>query len=169
MEYDPSADATRFFLNTRAPADANGTISSISYCFIRDRSVAVRLYRATVGFYRRHGNTFKLTYAFNITMNDTKTFQDSQDQFQCKDMSIDRVEVRQGEIIGFCSRFFDKSTGRIILVAKGIDSDSLFKNGIDDRDNFCYTEGSVPREFTRDEIGEESRQILLLYANITNP
>lgn len=167
--YRIGSDASRFFLNIRDPASANGSVSAVRFCYIFERTQAVRLYQATVGFYRRHGETFTLTYSFNITKNGTlgAGAENNDDSFQCENLSIPKFEVHKGDLVGACSKFFDKSIGRIILEAKGEQNDTLYHNGIDDRLHFCYTEGSVPLVFTRDQIEAVDSQLFLLYANIT--
>ena len=168
-DYVPTNDTSRFYLNTRAPSTTSGAVSRIRYCYVFQSGIAVRLYQATVGFYQfSKDGVYTLISSFNITKNATG-IEANDDMFLCEDMEIPKMEVREGEMIGVCSRDFDKSIGRIILVSQGEEvSDFLFRNGFDDRDNFCYMEGTVPLTFSMDEIGYVSNHHLLLTANITD-
>ncbi len=167
-DYVPTNDSSRFFLNARDPASTSGTVSKVCFCYILNTDqVAARLYRATVGFYqyRDSDDTYVLSSSFNITKNYTG----GDRKFQCEDMMIPKVEVRKGEMIGVCSRDFDKSTGRIIMFSEGEEeTDSLFRDGVDDRNSFCYIEATVPKSFTMDQIVNVPNRRLLLTANITD-
>lgn len=169
-EYIPTDDNSLFFLNARDPADATGTVSQLSYCFTLQTGIAVRLYQATVGFYHREGRTLRLSHSINITKNNSLAVANSK-AFQCETLKTPKIEVWTGQVIGVCSRLFDKSIGRIIFVAKQNDDDDvLLRDDLDDRESFCTTEGHVPEEIYQDQLERVPDHLLLLYANIsTNP
>lgn len=167
MEYAPTSDDSQFFLNSGAPANIDGTVSRVRYCHILQTSTTATLLQATVGFYRRSGNTFTLTNSFNITKSATSA---PISIFQCENLSISPIQVNEGDVIGVCSRDFESSLiGRIILVANTISNangdDSLFRNV--PSDSLCSQEGHVPQDFTRSQVERVPENTLLLYANIS--
>lgn len=152
----PNNDTSQFYLNIRDPANTDGLVSQIQYCYAI-KSESVKLYYATVGFYQERDGNYTLSSSFDIIIN--RTFADSAGKIVCEDMTTPEVVVKRGETIGICFRSYSDSFGVFISET----SDTVFEVA---RDDLCSVQGIIPASFTSNEITDVFSYYLLISANI---
>lgn len=134
-------DSARFYLNTEFPAIADGTVTSLSFCYDLNGPVDTT-YQATIGFYHMEGTNYSLIDSFNLSRSRLPA--------RCENISIPPIEVQQGDVIGVCARDFSPSVRRInFVVESDRESDDLQRErGGDNREMFCTAVGDVPRSLS---------------------
>lgn len=173
----PDDDGSFFYLNTLQSAEANGTVSSIRYCYAKPQATH-QLYQATVGFYRRYRDSdiFQLVsdFSFNLTIVENSITAEnstviSSNDFRCDYRSFPPVAIQEGDVIGACTRDFpDLSIGRLVLTGR---VSFLFFNLNVMRSaqvqSLCPGAGNLPLLVSTLSL-DSNRQQLLISANITS-
>lgn len=157
-------DNSHFYLNTDDPANASGVASSLGYCYYAvEGIITVRVFQATVGFYRQGVNSsFDLVSDFYVLSINVSTV--LSDEVHCEQMKIPPLEIQEGDMIGVCSRnFFQDSVGRLRLVSIG--RSRLLRNH--ENIELCGRVGVLPQNIQANEL-ERRRRLLHLYSNITS-
>lgn len=173
IQYTPATDSSPFFLNTRAAADANGTISRVKYCYtLPDDNTDS--YRATIGLYRPQGGSFNLLNSFSLTKTGN-TLQGPRDEFVCEEMDIPSLEVQEGDVMGACmpSRSFTfLSAGPINLVAELEDRGEILMQfqSLTQALRACLPVGTIPSVVSSGNLRNTSvGRLLMIAANIMKP
>ena len=170
-QYIPASN-TLFYMNTGAPADANGTITSVRYCYTLSTlaSSESNFYQATVGIYRPEGNESYNLKSFFILTNASM----SSNSFQCKQLNVPaNIEVEKGDVLGVCQwdfNFSNTSLGHINLIASttGGSNESLQQLSPSLTEKYCTPLGMVPEKVADSDLTKRDERLsLLLSANIS--
>jgi len=161
VSYEPTDDESVFFLNTASSAETWGDVSNLSYCYSLEGGAKVKFYQATVGVYRMKGDTWNLTYSFNVTKNGTsQTPHDN--TMKRADISV-RFSVLDGDVLAACSRVWNDSVGRVNIVTKtAYKYQVLFRNKASEKEHLCSKQGTVPTSFTSQQLEKVDTCILLM-------
>ena len=107
---------SRFYLDSSHPANAAGTVSSISYCFsVSDTNLPI--YQATFGIYRRGLESYSLVSDTYTTSINSATL--SKRVRYCQELQIIPVEIEIGDVFGACSVEFSDIAGNLQITAIG--------------------------------------------------
>ena len=159
-------DAPRhwFYMNTKAPANASGAVSTIQYCYSLGFNASREEAASTVGFYRPHGDGFNLTHSFNITVDpDVLGFRN------CVTMNISSVEVETDDVIGVCLRsfryinFISESNDDFNMFGLMTDLEDPGPFGID---ALCTSVGVMPLTVASNQLERGCDLILHIFARV---
>ena len=165
-----------FYLSHNTPATANGTVSSIQYCYTLDTDDLddIEIFLSTVGFYRLVGSNYTLVNSTVISVENIgdRLPEDITETFDCVEISVPEFEVERGDVIGVCQRLYpdDNSpprTERVNVVAN-VNGESVLRSrggGTDDR--FCSEIGVMPNTFAVDQLENQNGRIIRVSANIS--
>lgn len=163
-------DFDAFYLNTARPAQINGTINSLSYCYYGRRDSSADFYQSLVALYRSAGRSGyqRISETVVITKRNP-TLQTSPDEVLLRGFNCDyyelseNVQVMEGDLIGAC--IFDTARiGKLDLLSVTSDGYSLLADGGNTID--C-DRGTLPMTIMGDILeGTRRRGILHVSAEI---
>ena len=78
------------------------------------------------------------------------------------DISV-RFSVFSGDVLAACSRVWNDSVGRVILVSKTAQKyQILFRNKVSEKEHLCSKQGTVPTSFTMQQLEKVDTRVLLM-------
>ena len=165
-QFEPGHPRSDFYLNTNAPATANGTISSIQYCYTLDTSNSenIDIYLTTVGIYRPVGNSYTLINS-TVLIFDHNADQfppDIDNTYHCTETNIAEFEVQTGDVIGVCMARSQR-TEIVNVYAEGLAGGSIVRSSNSDT---CSSIGMAESSVSVAELREVQHEFIRIFANI---
>jgi hypothetical protein len=167
-EYEAERVGGRLYLNIDNPAQCSGLITELEYCYYPpesdDESRIPNFYQVYFAIYRQQETQYRRQTIPVITLGGFASGLDEDFSCTTRDISIFRIQVQQGDIIGVCL------PGRTPLDVVSVSDEEHSNAKLSYIESGCSSSLVVPfivNERITDVRVQESR-ILHLYARITS-
>jgi len=81
---------------------------------------------------------------------------------KCANISV-LFTAFSGDILAACSRVWNDSVGRVILVSKTAQKyQILWRNKVSEKEHLCSKQGTVPTSFTMQQLEKVDTRVLLM-------